>query len=84
MDPRITANLEVFNSTTVTIAGIWMGSRAEFNEALTTSGLNETTPFTVDGLNASATEVEYTQALINLNGWDDVMQAAKYVISVCS
>ena len=34
MDPRITANLEVFNSTTVTIAGIWMGSRSEFIAAL--------------------------------------------------
>ena len=80
MDPRITANLEVFNSTTVTIAGIWMGSRAEFIAALNTSGLNETTPFTLDELNASATEVEYTQALINLNGWEDVVQAAKYVL----
>lgn len=75
MDPRITANLEVFNSTTNTIAGIWMGSLAEFRAALIASGLDKTTPFTLDELLASATEVEYTQALINLNGWDDVVQA---------
>ena len=83
MDPRITANLEVFNSTTNTIAGIWMGSRAEFKAALITSGLDKTTPFTVDELLASATEVEYTQALINLNGWPDVVQAATIVCNKC-
>ena len=75
MDPRITANLEVQNLNNVTIAGIWMGSLAEFKTALNTSGLNETTPFTLSELLASATEVKYTEALINLNGWKDVEQA---------
>ena len=75
MDPRITANLEVQNLNNVTIAGIWMGSLADFRAALITSGLNDSTPFTLQDLLASATEVKYTDALINLNGWKDVEQA---------
>ena len=82
MDTRITANLEVASPTTVTIAGIWMGSLAEFKAALITSGLDETTPFTLQELLDSANEVEYTQALINLNGWKDVEQAAKSMSSL--
>ena len=78
MDPRITANLEVNqkkNLNSVTIAGIWMGSLADFRAALITSGLTDSTPFTLQDLLASATEVTYTEALINLNGWQDVEQA---------
>ena len=75
MDPRITANLEVKNLNSVTIAGIWMGSLADFRAALITSGLTDSTPFTLQDVLASATEVEYTEALINLNGWEDVEYA---------
>ena len=78
MDPRITANLEVNqkkNLNSVTIAGIWMGSLADFRAALITSGLTDSTPFTLQDVLASATEVEYTEALINLNGWEDVEYA---------
>ena len=75
VDPRITANWEIGSGNIATIAGIWMGSLAEFNLALQHSGLDETTPFTLQDLLDSATEVDYTQALINLNGWKDVEYA---------
>ena len=73
MDTRITANWECASTNLVTIAGIWMGSLDEFEAALVASGLNETTPFTLSDMLASAKEVAYTQAIIDLNGWASVM-----------
>jgi len=52
-----------------------MGSLADFRAALITSGLTDSTPFTLQDVLASATEVEYTEALINLNGWESVEYA---------
>jgi len=79
IDPRITANLELENSTHAAVTGIWMGTMEAFEVALIASGLTESTPLSVSGMLAAASGTTFAQALTDLSGWTDDMSAGVLV-----
>jgi len=80
MDTRITPNFEVVNKTHGMVAGIFMGPKPLFQEALKRSGISSTTKLTLQGFMKSSKEESFAQAITDLSGWTNNNTAPDHLV----